>query len=339
MRILLIASGGGHTSFAIALAERLIEIEPGIELLFLIPRGDIYSARRIAYKIRSGKAGIVQATKLLQPQERLYRVLTRIIQGLSDSIYPTRGLDAVFCTGSNHSLLPTIISKHLRGLPAFCVEDPFRVYSKGRTVNLLWKTGVPVFLQWLEQKRLYPSRSFYVGLFYEKPIYRPERRGFILVMTGMMGHRLLFKTLARSMLRKYKLVIQAGRIWVDYVKKILPEAIVFDYDYDIDKWIAGADLVITHQGVSAIHSSQAYGKPVVIAYNPDIPLAGGLEDAGFVARRMNLVYTVPDPERPNLLEDAVEEALGRKPVKWPDGAFNASKIILKALKQGVYQAV
>ncbi len=331
MRVALVASGGGHTSFAVALAERLLDLEPGLEIEVVAPAGDTNTLRRLASRLRGRGVRVSTSPKPLHPQERLYRVLTRAPHALVKASALARGVDALVCTGSNHSVPPSLAAL-ARGVPVFCVEDPYRVFEKSRSVGLLHGLGAYALLQWGEQLRLYRSRGFYVGLIYERPVYKPERGGYVLVTTGTMGHRLLFRTIARGGLRGYKLVIQAGKYWAEYLKRRLPGSVVFDYDPDIDRWIAGADLVITHQGIAAIQASQAYGKPVVIAFNPDIPLAGGREGAEFVARKLNLGYITPDPGDPSQLDRVVEETLSKRPATFGDGAARASRVVLDFVK-------
>ncbi|WP_238529051.1 glycosyltransferase [Thermogladius calderae] len=327
----IVASGGGHTSFAVALVERLLDLEPGLKVEVVAPTNDTYTLRRLASRLRGSGIGVSTLPKPLYPQERLYRVLARAPRALVKASALARDIDALICTGSNHSVPPSLVAL-ARWVPVFCVEDPYRVFEKSRSARLLHMLGAYALLQWEEQLRLYRSRSFYVGLIYEKPVYTPERGGYVLVTTGTMGHRLLFRTIARGGLKGYRLVIQAGKYWAGYLKRRLPGSVVFDYDPDIDKWIAGADLVITHQGVAAIQASQAYGKPVVIAYNPDIPLAGGREGAEFVARKLNLGYLTPDPDDPSQLDRVVEETLSKRPATFGDGAAKASKVILDFIK-------
>jgi UDP-N-acetylglucosamine:LPS N-acetylglucosamine transferase len=332
LEITLVASGGGHTSFAVALGERLLELEQGIRLNILVPRGDFFSVKRVAGRLKTRNLTIAFTLKPLNPQERLYKIIARAPASMVEALAVVKKTSAVVCTGSNHSLPPSLIGLLAERTPVFCVEDPYRIYGKSRSVSLVHRLGGFVFLQWREQEKLYKSRGLYAGPIYERPVYKPESKGYVLVMTGTMGHRLLFKTLIRGGLKGRRLVVQAGRLWAGYLRRMLPGNVVFDYDPDIDKWVSGADVVVTHQGVAAIQASQAYGKPVVLAYNPDITLAGGLRDAEFVARRLNAVFLTPDPEKPGLLDEAVEAAYGRKPSYLGDGALRAAKTILELVK-------
>lgn len=332
MEITLVASGGGHTSFAVALGERLLELEPGTRFNIIVPRGDLYSVRRITGRLKGRNLTVAFTLKPLNPQERLYKIIARAPSSMVEALAVVKKTSAVVCTGSNHSLPPSIIGLLAERVPVFCVEDPYRVYRRSRSVSLVHRLGGFVFLQWREQEKLYRSRGLYAGPIFERPLYKPEAKGYVLVMTGTMGHRLLFKTLIRGGLKGRRLVVQAGRLWTGYLRRMLPGSVVFDYDPNIDKWIAGADVVVTHQGVGAIQASQAYGKPVVLAYNPDITLAGGLRDAEFVAGKLNAIFITSDPEKPGLLDEAVEEAYGRKPNYLGDGALRAAKTILGLVK-------
>jgi len=65
--VLVIASGGGHTGHAVALAERLVEL--GAQVDFVVPRGDSWTEG----KVRGLGPVIARTPKFLEPGEGLAR--------------------------------------------------------------------------------------------------------------------------------------------------------------------------------------------------------------------------------------------------------------------------
>ncbi|MEZ0394681.1 MAG: glycosyltransferase [Desulfurococcaceae archaeon] len=328
--MLIAASGGGHTEFAIAIAEELGRL--GVNYAFVVPRGDELTLRRLAAAL--GRVEAREVEKPLNPQERLYKVVWRLPAALLESLARVRGAGAFVCTGSNHGVLPALVASFLRGSRVVCVEDFYRIYRRSRSVSLVSELlGAPVLLHWRSQRRLYAGRGLYVGPICGRRRYEPRDEGYVFFTMGTMGHRALARLLARvEGLPGYGVVVQSGRIDPEYIRRRHPSWRVFRYDPDLDRWLAGASLVVAHQGVTAIKASQAYGKPLVIAFNPDIPLAGGRDDARAVADEVNATFVGPSElegylGRPEDFVDLLLEAAERKPARHPNGAALAARAI------------
>ena len=162
-------------------------------------------------------------------------------------------------------------------------------------------------------------------MFYEEPEHEPTDRGYILVSGGTCGHKMLFD--AVSELDLENVVLQTGRVDPEPYRRKHPEWKVFRFDPDFGRWLAGASVVVVHQGKTAVDAALTYRKPVVIAPNPELALTSTVEDARMLARKLNAV--VVESITPRSILEAVEEAKGREPSLHPNGAEKLSKEILE----------
>ena len=69
-----------------------------------------------------------------------------------------------------------------------------------------------------------------------------------------------------------------------------------------------------------------YHKPVVIVPNPEWRLTAGWEDARILAGKLNAVLV--EEITPRSILQAIEEARGRKPPVYPDGAAGLAEELL-----------
>ncbi len=336
MGVALIASGGGHTGYAIAIAEELVNVLSGEPIVFIVPRNDYWSISRIIKRIgRVGKKYIVveHVVKPRKPLEPWRIFIVRSPRALYDSFRVFERVrelvSIVICTGSNHSLYPSIVSKLFYGKKVFCIEAVDRIITSSKTVKILYEfLGIPIFIHWSEQKRNYP-RGLVTGPVYEKPLYKPRDEGYILVTTGTMGNKKLFDLLLNTSLEN--VVVQTGRINPEYILKHKPGWKVFRFDPDIDKWIAGATLVISHQGLTVVEAALAYRKPVILAFNPDLPSTSKYIDAWFLAKKLNSTLINPTEITSGKLEEIISEYVGKMPPQY----YNGAKIIAKIIKDNL----
>ncbi|MEM0356033.1 MAG: glycosyltransferase [Desulfurococcaceae archaeon] len=328
-RILILASGGGHTGYAISIAERLVELDPSIEPLFIVPRGDKWSIDRINRKL--GETKFIEVAKLRNPGESLVKIIYRLPRTFIDSLRIHGFFDVMICTGSNHGITPVITAWFRRVVKSiYCIEDVFRLEKPSRAVNILHKLGLAnVFLQWREQYRLYDKRSIYAGLVYEKPMYRSVDKGYVLVTMGTLGHPSLAELLLKTNLEY--VIVQTGRL-VDpqYIRSRKPGWRVFQFDPDIDKLIAEASVIVSSPGLTAINAAIAYRKPTIMVYNPNIVLGASFKEIARVAEMLNIPFINPLNIEPGFFEEIVLKA---KPtsVEVVDGGYNISKYIVEFL--------
>ncbi len=319
MRIALTASGGGHTGYALALAAALRE--KGHSVVFIVDPGDGWSLERIR-RLHPG-AEALPLPRLRSPGEPLYKALPRL-PGLAAHVHRLHrlleGLDGLIATGSNHSLLAALAAVEA-GVPAAVLEAVDRLVSASRTPRLLSLLGLPVLLHWPLQRRLYPRRGLVVGPVYEPP--RPGRPpvepGYVLILTGSMGNPRLLRLLLRTRLER--VVVQTGRLTPPrLVEEARPGWLAFRYTPDPAPWIRGASVVVSHQGLGLVEAALAYGKPVVLGFNPDLHMTSSWRDAVELARLLGTKAVDPSRVSPNKLEEAIEWAAGRRPPRYPWGA-------------------
>ena len=313
---MILAGGGGHTGYAYALAQVLHKRVP---LFFLAPEGDTLSERRLS------KFGEVKfLIKARGPITPNHEFGPRFAKAFVDSIRQvSREFDVVVSTGSNFCIPPAIIA-WARGIPVINIESSVRFSSPSKTARLLQPFSTITVLQWEEQRRLLDG--VVVGPLLPKPEVKPWKGGYILVTGGTYGHRLLFDVLAESNLRN--VVLQTGRVDpAPYVKRH-PEWKVITLTEKFHELLAGAELVITHFGSTALEAV-VYGKPVILVPNPEWTRTAAIEDAGYLAKKVNAV-PVSEINLETLL-GAIDEARKRTVPSLPNGAENLANEVAKLL--------
>jgi len=314
-RVLILAGGGGHTGYAYALAQAL---HGKVFLFFLAPEGDALSERRLS------KFGKVQfLIKPRGPKTPAHQFVTRLTKAFMESVGQSfHEFDVVVSSGSNFCVLPAIMA-WMRGVPVVNMESPVRFSKPSKSARVLQPFSAITALHWEEQKRL--LKGVVVGPILPKPEVKPENRGYILVTGGTYGHRLLFNTLAESDL--HNIVLQTGPVDpTPYIKKH-PEWKVFTVTEGFHELLAGAELVVTHFGLTVLEAAVVYKKPVVLVPNPEWTRTVGAEDAEYLARKINAVF-VSETKIESLL-NAIKEARKRKVPLLPDGAENLANMIIE----------
>ncbi|WP_317895112.1 UDP-N-acetylglucosamine--N-acetylmuramyl-(pentapeptide) pyrophosphoryl-undecaprenol N-acetylglucosamine transferase [Pyrofollis japonicus] len=322
-RVLLTAAPGGHSGYAAAIAHYLRE-QHGVEPVFIVAEHDEWTPQKLS---RLGQT--IRVPMPRRPGEPLFKTLHRwpraFLRALSIVDKDYRVL--VSC-GANLSVAPALVAK-AKGLRLVNVESIVRLVEPGRTPKLLHRFADETLVHWPEQAKLLPGARV-VGPIYEPPRYKPRDEGYILVTAGTMGHRELFDAVSELGLRN--IVLQTGRVDPEPYRRKHPNWIVFRYDPDLDKWIAGASIVITHfPGMTSATAALAYQKPVVLVASRHLILSASQKNAPLYAEKIGAVYV--DEVTPKNIEKAIERAEKIKPKKHPNGAENAAKIIAEMLKE------
>jgi len=317
-RIIITASGGGHTGYAVALAQRL---EEKAEMIFIVPENDKWSKSKVE---RYGE--VIYVKKARGPKDSLAKAIPGLIKAGVQSLEEIKNKYEVFVsTGSNHSVPPAIIAK-IKGLKLINIESSVRFTKPSLSVRALQYISDLTILQWPEQKKIL-SKGIVVGPLFEKPLYPSEDKGYILVTGGTYGHKLLFDAI--NNLNLDNVVLQTGRINPDPYRKKHPQWVVFDFDPDFQKWIAGASIVISHLGKTVIDAALTYKKPTIIVPNPEWTLTAGWPDAELLAKKLNATL-VKQITLESILK-AIEAVKKKRPPEFPDGAKQLAKIILEEL--------
>jgi UDP-N-acetylglucosamine--N-acetylmuramyl-(pentapeptide) pyrophosphoryl-undecaprenol N-acetylglucosamine transferase len=303
-RVLISAGGGGHTGYAYALGQRLF----GRALLsFLVPEGDALSKERLS---RFGHVSF-----LLKP---------RGAKTPTSEFIPNRvagRYDCVVSTGSNFSIPPCFLAR-LKGTPLVNIESSVRFTRASKTAVLLQPFSAITALQWKEQKNLL-KRGVVYGPLLPKPEVAPYNGGYILVTGGTLGHRMLFDAISETNLEN--VVLQTGQIDPEQYRQRHPKWKVIDFSTRFYELVAGADIVVTHFGSTALEAL-VYRKPMVIVLNPEWKRTVGRSDAEIFAEKVNASF-IWDVTVDNLLK-SMEEAKNRRLPVVEDGAKNLSEAIL-----------
>jgi len=309
---LILAGGGGHTGYAYALAQALHERVP---LSFLVPEGDTLSERRLS------KFGEVKfLIKSRGPTTPTHEFTPRLAKAFVDSIgQVSRKFGVAVSTGSNFCIPPAIIA-WAKGIPVINIESSVRFSRPSKTARLLQPFSTITVLQWEEQRRLLDG--VVVGPLLPRPEVKPWKGGYILVTGGTYGHKILFDVLAESNL--HNIVLQTGRTDPALYVKRHPEWKVITLTEKFHELLAGAELVITHFGSTALEAV-VYGKPVILVPNPEWTRTAGIEDAEYLAKKINAM-PVSEISLGTLIA-AIDEARKRRVPTLPNGAENLANII------------
>lgn len=322
-QVLIIAGYGGHAGYAYSVAWHLNQLGFTNNVVLV---ADEY--RFLAERFKGlGRVEFMALPR--RPGEAIYRGIHRWLKALFQSVKLLRGVDvgAVFASGSNFSIPPSLVSMLSKHAPLYTLEAIEHFTKRSRAVKILEKLGGRVFLHWDEQLELYP-RGIVVGPVYEPRLYEPSNGGYVFVTTGTLGYRELFDAI--SSLNIERVVLQTGDIDPEpYIKKH-PSWIVFKYTSDIHKWIANAEIVITQQGVTASTARLAYEKPTIIVYNPRVTLGAPRRDVEIYAEKLEAVYL----EKPDssLLKKAIENPVQPRR-RYPSGAVNIAETLLRHLEE------
>ena len=145
----------------------------------------------------------------------------------------------------------------------------------------------------------------------------------ILVTGGTLGHKLLFDSLNRSDLKN--VVLQTGEIDPEPYRKRHPEWKIIRSSPKFHEHIAGAEVVVTHFGSTALESV-VYKKPTVIVLNPEWKRTVGKADAEIFAKKLGAII-LSEINLESLI-DAIENAQKLKVPELKDGAKVLAKMIL-----------
>jgi len=312
--LLILAGGGGHTGYGYALAQRLYG---RVSLNFLVPKGDILSQKRLS---KFGSVDFLLKPRGAKTPNREF--IPKLAKAFLDSSkHVSSEYDVVVSTGSNFCIPPAFFA-WMKGIPIINIESSVRFTKASKTALILQPFSAITALQWEEQKKLL-KKGVIVGPLLPKPEVKPWNGGYILVTGGTLGHKLLFDVISESNLKN--VVLQTGKVNPELYRKKHPEWKVIDYSTRFYELVAGAEVVVTHFG-STILEALVYRKPIVIVPNPEWTRTAGVEDAKYLARKVNAVLV--SEIRLAILLAAIEKAKESHPPLFPDGAEKLADTIL-----------
>jgi UDP-N-acetylglucosamine:LPS N-acetylglucosamine transferase len=311
--VLILAGGGGHTGFGVALAQRL---HGRATLSFLIPQGDTLSYDRL-----SGFGNVDYLTKGRGAKTSTGKFTFNMVRAFYSSLRKVSGdFDVVVSTGSNFCIPPALVAA-LKRVPVVNLEGEARFVGASKTARILKYFSAITALQWSEQQQF--LKGTVVGPLFPKPELKPSNGGYILVTGGTLGYRKLFDVLNESNLKN--VVLQTGEIDPEPYRQRHPEWKVFDYSLKFTELIAATELVVTHQGSSPLEAA-VYQKPSVIVPDPELKRTFPKEDSEIFAKKLGatILYELT---LDNLL-NAINSAKKQKVPVLNDGAETLAELIL-----------
>jgi len=312
-RILILAGGGGHTGFAYALAQRL---KYKASMTFVIPEGDTLSQKRLN---KFGKVdNIPKPRGAKTPTGEFAYNLARAFAVSMKKV--SRDFDVVVSTGSNFCITPALTAFSKR-IQIINIEGGVRFTRASLTARILQPFSVITALQWPEQKKL--LKGTVVGPLFHRPEIQPWNGGYILVTGGTLGHKLLFDAINKSELKN--IILQTGEIDPEPYRNSHPEWDIMRYSSNFPELLAGAELVVTHFGSTALEAV-VYQKPTVMVLNPEWTRTVGKADAKFFAKKVGATF-ISEVNLENLI-DAIETAKKNKTPELRDGAKVLADMIL-----------
>jgi len=313
--VLILAGGGGHTGYGYALAQRLYG---RVNLHFLVPKGDTLSKERLSkfgtVEFLLKPRGAKTPTKEFVP--KLAKAFVEAFKKISNEF------DVVVSTGSNFCIPPSFFA-WMKGIPLINIESSVRFTKASKTALLLQPFSTITALQWEEQKKIL-KKGVVVGPLLPKPEVEPWNGGYILVTGGTLGHKQLFDAISESKLEN--VVLQTGKVNPEPYRKRHPKWKVIEYSTRFYELVAGAEVVVTHFG-STILEALIYKKPIVVVPNPEWTRTAGMEDAKFLARKVNAAL-ISELNLRTILNGIVEAKAKKHPV-FLDGAQKLTNLILK----------
>ncbi|PVX23126.1 MAG: polysaccharide biosynthesis protein [Candidatus Bathyarchaeum sp.] len=312
-QVLIMAGGGGHTGFAIAIAQRL---QNKATMTFLIPENDTQSQERL-----NGFGKTVGIPKPRGATTGTGTFLYNFARAFTASMKKvTKQYDVAVSTGSNFCI-PPAITAFFKGVPIINMESEARFVAASKTARILKPFSAITVLQWPDQKKFLKGQV--VGPVFPKPESKPRNEGYILVTGGTLGYKALFDTLNQTNLKN--IVLQTGQVDPEPYKKRHPDWKVFRFSYKFSDVIAGAEVVVTHQGSVPLEAA-VYKKPSVIVPNPELKRTFPKEDSEIFATKVGATI-LSDVSSESLLA-AIEKAKNKKVPTIKDGAEVLADIIL-----------
>lgn len=315
--VLVLAGGGGHTSIAVALAQNLCE---KMKITFLVPKNDLLSEKLLK---KYGKIGY-----LLKPRDPFtpnYMFLLRFTLALIQSFFKVNsGFSLVISCGSNFCIPPALVA-WLKGIPVINIESRVALKKPSKTAKLLKPFSILTILQWNEQAD--NLKGVVAGPILPRPKFESRKKGYILVTGGTQGHKRLFDTLSKSDIKG--IVMQTGKVDPEPYRMKHPEWKIFSISENFQEILAGADIVITHQGGGTILEAILYKKPLIIVQNPELRRTADEEDMELLARKVNAIFlTEINTEK---IIEAISTLKDHSPIELPNGTVNVTNIILQKL--------
>ena len=284
---------------------------------FLVPAGDMLSQARLK---PFGQVSFLSKARTADTSLPMFAA--NLVRAFGQAFFRGyRGYDLVVSTGSNFCIPPGM-SARLEGVELINIESSVRFTRPSKTAQLLKPFAWYTVLQWPEQEKLLPGGTYF-GPLLPRPVVHPWNGGYVLITGGTLGHRRLFDLASECDL--HDVVLQTGRVDPAPFRSSHPEWRVIESSPAFHELLAGADVVVTHFGYTALETL-IYRKPTVLVLNPEWKLTVGREDARLLAEKINAEF-IWDLTKENLLR-AIARSRDKAVPVFPDGAERLSRRIV-----------
>ncbi len=302
---IVIAAGGtgGHLYPAIAVAQELVELSPGIDPLF------VGGARALEAAILA-RAGFRRAAVSSSPWRRnrpwtLSLALLNILRGFFQAgrLLEREKARVVFATGG-YATIPTLLAAWIKRIPAV-LHEPDSV--PGAANRLFGRLAARVVLGSEEGAAKFPAgRTVYTGVPVRKELLRAERAGareklgigqdrlVILVLGGSQGARALNRAVAAALPDlaaaddKLALIWLCGEKDLDELKPAASAAglpvRLLGYLDDMGAALKAADIALARAGASTLAEILACGLPSILVPYPHATADHQLRNAAALVR-------------------------------------------------------
>lgn len=313
-KILMLAGGGGHTGHAEILADYL---QNKADLSFLVPKGDTSSRKRL-----EPYGHVEEMTKPRHPRTPFLRFVFNLKYAFIESLWKTSGkFDIVICTGSNFCIPPALIS-WVKGVPLVTLESRMKLTGPSRTAAILQHFSEITVLQWEEQKKFLNGTVY--GPLLPKTKTIPYDGGYILVTGGSYGYKKLFDVVSETGLEN--IYLHTGKIdEKEYIQKH-PNWKVFSFTTEFQDILAGASVIITPPGGTAIEAA-SYRKNIVLVRYPEWTKAGSWEDTIKFSKKINAPL-IRDLTSESII-NSIEAAYKRRNTELVNGTKKLVKAIIE----------
>jgi UDP-N-acetylglucosamine--N-acetylmuramyl-(pentapeptide) pyrophosphoryl-undecaprenol N-acetylglucosamine transferase len=298
----LFACGGtaGHINPAVGVAGRIKELLPDSRILFIGAEGKMEAelVPREGYEIRLIPVSNMSRSLSLEG----LRHNVRSIKDLAVSLPATRRIlrefrpDAVIGTGG-YVCYPVLSEAAKLGIPTAVHESNA---EPGLTTRMLEKKVDRIMVGFEEAKKNYkdPSKVVVTGTPVRLGFMRadradaraklgiPEDEPLALSVWGSLGATEMNKTVARMIAlameeRPFRFVHSAGKRGIEGMTQYMAGDLglseweeagfsVRDYIYDMDLWMAAADVILCRSGASTLAELAAMGKPALLVPSPNV---------------------------------------------------------------------
>lgn len=299
MKFILTCGGtAGHINPALSIADRLRELMPDCEILFIGAEGkmEMQLVPREGYEIEALRITNISRGKNLQAVKHNIETVRNVFASTkkAKSIIKDFQPDAVIGTGG-YVCYPVLTAAHKLGIPT-AVHESNAV--PGLTTKLLAKKVDSVMVGFEESKNAYsdPSRILFTGTpvrgefaAYDKRRAKAELgidadTPLVVSIWGSLGAAHMNGIVSELITlldtnSKFHLIHSIGTRYNDAFMEKLNETApdyaqrgvdVREYIYDMPRVMAAADIILCRAGASTLSELAYMGKPVIIVPSPNV---------------------------------------------------------------------